>query len=62
MSGKPSPHRFIIRRAGTDGFMVWDRESKGPAMFHGHPAVGLAEAQAAEIKSQLVKNSISGRR
>ena len=61
MSGKPSPGRFMIRRAATDGFMVWDRESKGPAMFNGHSAVGLTEAQAAEIKSQLVNNSISGR-
>jgi hypothetical protein len=61
MSGKPSPDRFVIRRAATDQFMVWDRESEGPAMFNGHPAVGLTEAQAAEIKGQLVKNSISGR-
>jgi hypothetical protein len=35
--------------------MFWDRESKGPAMFNGHPAVGLTDAQAAEIKSQPVK-------
>jgi hypothetical protein len=62
MSGKPSPDHFTIRRAATDGFMVWDRENKGPAMFNGQPAIGLTEAQAAEIKSQLVKNSISGRR
>jgi hypothetical protein len=51
MSGMPSPDRFMIRRAVADGFMGWDRESKGSAMFNGHPAVGLTEAQAAEIKS-----------
>jgi hypothetical protein len=56
----PSPDRFMIRRAVTDGFMVWDRESKGSAMFNGHPAVGLTEAQAAEIKSQLVKSLYFG--
>jgi hypothetical protein len=38
--------------------MVWDRESKGPAMFNGHPAGGLTEAQAAEIKSQPVRTTI----
>jgi hypothetical protein len=36
--------------------------NKGPAMFNRQPAIGLTEAQAAEIKSQLVENSISGRR
>ena len=54
--------RFVIRRAAPARFMVWDRESKGPAMFNGLPAVGLTEAQAAEIKIRPVKTSISGRR
>jgi hypothetical protein len=53
-----SPDRFMIRRAATDGFTVWDREDKGLAMFQ--PAIGLTEAQAAEIKSQLVENSNFG--
>jgi hypothetical protein len=61
MIGKPSPVRFMIRRAATDGFVVWDRESEGPAMFNGHPAVGLTEAQAAEIKSHLVKSQSESR-
>jgi hypothetical protein len=58
MSGKPSPDRFMIRRAATDGFNGLGRESKGPAMFNGHPAVVLTEAQAAKIKSQPVKTLV----
>jgi hypothetical protein len=55
MSGKPTPDRFIIRRGASRGFMVWDRERKGPAMFNGQPAIGLTEGQAVEIKIELEK-------
>jgi len=44
--------RYVIRR-GTRGFMVWDREAKGPATFNGYRAVGLTEWQANEIKNEL---------
>jgi hypothetical protein len=55
MSGKPNPDRSMIRRGASPGFMVWDRERKGPAMFNGKPAIGLTEAQAVEIKIELEK-------
>jgi hypothetical protein len=45
----------MIRRGASPGFMVWDRERKGPAMFNGKPAIGLTEAQAVEIKIELEK-------
>jgi hypothetical protein len=52
MSDKLSPPRFMVRK-GTRGFMVWDRDRKGPATFNGYPATDLTEEQANEIKTQL---------
>jgi hypothetical protein len=54
MSDQQSPRRFIVRQ-GTRGFMVWDRDRKGPAIFNGHEAIGLTEGQANQIRDQLTK-------
>jgi hypothetical protein len=54
MTGEPSPPRFMVRQ-GTRGFMVWDRDCKGPAMFDGYLAIGLSEWQANQIKEQLTR-------
>jgi hypothetical protein len=51
--------RFMVRQ-GTQDFMVWDRELKRPAVYNGHPAIGVTEWQANEIRIQLTKNYISG--
>jgi hypothetical protein len=52
MTDEPSLPRFLVRQ-GTRGFMVWDRDRKGPAMFDGYLAIGLSEWQANQIKEQL---------
>jgi hypothetical protein len=53
MTDEPMP-RFMVRQ-GTRGFMVWDRETKRPAMFDGRPAVVLTEEQATAIKDKLLQ-------
>jgi hypothetical protein len=34
--------RYLIRR-GTAGWMVWDRDRRGPAKFSGRQFTGLSE-------------------
>jgi hypothetical protein len=46
------PPRFTVRR-GAVGWMVWDREAKGPAKIDGRQAAGLSKEQAEEIKAEL---------
>jgi hypothetical protein len=50
--------RFLVRR-GTEGFMVWDRHVKGPAMLFGQLAVSLTEDNAHELKDLLTKKYIA---
>jgi hypothetical protein len=50
--------RYLVRRAARRGWMVWDRHTKGPAMFQGHLVVGLPEDHARDIKDQLTKQYI----
>jgi len=33
------PSRFLIRLDARRGWMVWDREAKGPAVYYDGPAV-----------------------
>jgi hypothetical protein len=58
MAGELSIPRFLIRqgaiRGGAKGcFMVWDRQTKGPAELGGRLTVGLSEEDAREIKEWL---------
>jgi hypothetical protein len=39
--------------------MVWDRQTKGPAQYHGQTAVDLPEDQAREIRDELTKQYIA---
>jgi hypothetical protein len=39
--------------------MVWDRQTKGPALYLDHPAVGLEERYAQAIKDELTKQYIA---
>ena len=48
----PAPPRFTVRR-GTNGFMVWDRERRGPAQLNGQPLVHLAKEEAIATKDDL---------
>lgn len=53
MSGEANPSsRFLVRR-GCKGWMVYDRQRKGPAMVGTNPAVDLTEERANNIKHML---------
>lgn len=49
----PSPRRFLVRQ-GSKGWMVYDRERKGPAMLGTNPAVNLTKEKAVQIEWVLV--------
>lgn len=44
--------RFLVRQ-GSKGWMVYDRQRRGPAMFGTDFAVNLTEEQAHKIKRTL---------
>jgi hypothetical protein len=45
--------RFLVRQ-GCKGWMVYDRERKGPAMVGTNPAVSLTKERAVEIERMLI--------
>ena len=45
--------RFLVRQ-GSKGWMVFDRQRKGPAMVGTDPGVDLTKEQANRIKLALV--------
>ena len=55
--GKPdkasTPPKFLVPQ-GSKGWMVYDRQRKGPALVGTDPAVNLTEEQAYRIKRALV--------
>lgn len=51
--------RFLVRRGARRDWMVWDRQTKGPALYLDHPAVGLEERCAQAIKDELTKQYIA---
>ncbi|MBB4363068.1 catalase [Bradyrhizobium sp. CIR18] len=54
----PQQSRFFVRM-GTTGWMVYDRERKGPALLKDHSlAEKLSKEQAEQIKQALVDGSI----
>jgi hypothetical protein len=59
VTDEPHLPRFLVRRGAGRGWMVWDRHTKGPAMFQGHPVTGLAEEHALAIKDELTKRYIA---
>ena len=48
-----APSRFLVRQ-GCKGWMVYDRERKGPAMMGTNPAVNLTKEQAYRIELMLM--------
>ena len=48
-----SPSRFLVRQGGK-GWMVYDRQRKGPAMLGVGLAVNLMKEQADDIKLLLM--------
>jgi hypothetical protein len=52
MSDRTPPARFMVRQ-GTRGYMIWDREQRGPATIGGQLQVGLAQEQAEMIRDSL---------
>ena len=53
MSDKASTQpRFLVRQ-GCKGWMVYDRQRKGPALVGTNPAVNLTKEQADQIEQRL---------
>ncbi|WP_146101355.1 hypothetical protein [Bradyrhizobium sp. AC87j1] len=48
----PSPSRFFVRMGGK-GWMVYDRERKGPALIRAGWAAGLTKEQAEQALRSL---------
>lgn len=46
------PSRFLVRQ-GSKGWMVYDRQRKGPAMVGTNPAVDLTKEHADHINQTL---------
>ena len=59
MTDEPHLPRFLVRRGAGRGWMVWDRQTKGPAKYQGHLVVGLPEEQARKIAVELTKQYIA---
>jgi hypothetical protein len=51
--------RVPIRLGARRDWMVWDRQTKGPAKYFGNPAVGLAKEDALEMLDELTKQYIA---
>ena len=56
----PPPSRFLVRK-GCKGWMVYDRQRKGPAMAGTDPAVNLAALTPAVLSTRLVSLSSCSR-
>jgi hypothetical protein len=48
----PSAPRFLVRQ-GCKGWMVYDRERKGPALVGTNPAANLTKDEAEHIQQTL---------
>ena len=49
------PSRFLVRKGSQpDSWMVWDRITGGPAKTRYGEAIGLSEAQARQVKDELM--------
>jgi hypothetical protein len=55
MSDKqPSTPRFLVRQ-GSKGWMIYDRQRKGPALIGTNPAISLAKEEAERILRSLAE-------
>lgn len=55
----PPPSRFLVRQ-GAKGWMVYDRQRKGPAMVGTRLAVNLTKQQADHIERTLMAEREGG--
>ena len=52
--------RYLVRQGNTGrGWMVWDRQTKGPAKYLSYAVVELPEDKAREIADVLTKRYIA---
>jgi hypothetical protein len=51
---EPAVPRFMVRR-GNEGWMVYDRQEKGPALIGTDLAVNLTKEQASHIQRKLTE-------
>ncbi len=49
---RPHLARYLVRQ-GIKGWMVWDRQARGPAKIRRRLTKGLTEEQAQQIKDEL---------
>jgi hypothetical protein len=59
MADEPHLARFLVRRGARRDWMVWDRQTKGPAEYFGYLAVELSEDRAREIADELTKRYLA---
>ena len=59
MTDEPHLPRFLVRRGAKRDWMVWDRQTKGPAKYQGHMVVESPENQARKIADELTKQYIA---
>jgi hypothetical protein len=59
VTDEPHLPGFLVRRGATRGWMVWDRQTKGPAKYEGRTAVELPEDRAREIRDELTLHYIA---
>jgi hypothetical protein len=59
VTDEPHLPRFLVRRGAKRDWMVWDRQTKGPAEYLGYPVVDLPEDKAREIADVLTKRYIA---
>jgi hypothetical protein len=61
MTDPAPPSRFMVRRGtGPDNWMVWDRQTRGPAKLQSGWATELSEERARQILERLTTNERSG--
>ena len=51
---EPAPSRYLVRE-GCKGWMVYDRQRKGPALVGTNPAVNLTRDRANHIAQSLTE-------
>jgi hypothetical protein len=54
----PYVERYLVRK-GIHGWMVWDRQKRGPASTEGRLEIGLTEEKARETKDELTRAYIA---
>jgi hypothetical protein len=53
---EPTPPRYLVREGGK-GWMVYDRQRKGPALIGTSPAINLTRDRASHIAHWLAAQS-----